>query len=93
MVGVLKFENKPLRTRWYLLNPRYTTVCIFLLYQDSIKTSYAKLDAPVQIVILINKIKSSGFLISEWSPGEIFLIGCSWAVHCKNSCENNCKNR
>ena len=25
MVGVLKFENKPLRTRWYLLNPRYTT--------------------------------------------------------------------
>ena len=25
MVEGLKFENKPLRIRWYLLNPRYTT--------------------------------------------------------------------
>ena len=27
MVEGLKFENKPLRIIWYLLSPRYTTVC------------------------------------------------------------------
>ena len=25
MLGALKFENKPLRTRWYLSATRYTT--------------------------------------------------------------------
>ena len=28
MVGVLKFENKPLRIRWYLSATRYTTTCL-----------------------------------------------------------------
>ena len=26
MLGALKFENKPLRTRWYLSATRYTTI-------------------------------------------------------------------
>ena len=30
MLGALKFENKPLRTRWHLSATRYTTTYNFL---------------------------------------------------------------
>ena len=61
MVAVLKFENKPLRIRWYLLNPRYTTTLL-------VSTSYTAkpLFSGPFLSLIRQKLNSSSILYDRF---------------------------